>query len=57
MVMNHKEGYRLFPKDDETVQFRVTATKGTHVKGPWQPRPLQPTTNRIQRRALAGWHG
>jgi IS605 OrfB family transposase len=33
MVMNHGEGYRLFPKDDETVRFRITATRGTHVKG------------------------
>ena len=33
MVMNHGEGYRLFPEDDGTVRFRITATKGTHVKG------------------------
>ena len=33
MVMNHGEGYRLFPQDDGTVRFRITATKGTHVKG------------------------
>ena len=25
--------YRLFPEDDGTVRFRVTATSGTHVKG------------------------
>lgn len=33
MVMNHGEGYRLFLEDENTVRFRVTATKGTHVKG------------------------
>ena len=33
MVMNHGEGYRLFPEDNETVRFRLTATRGTHVKG------------------------
>jgi IS605 OrfB family transposase len=33
MVMNHGEGYRLFPEEDETVRFRITATRGTHVKG------------------------
>jgi IS605 OrfB family transposase len=33
MVMNHGEGYRLFPEDDGSVRFRITATKGTHVKG------------------------
>lgn len=33
MVMNHGEGYRLFPEDDDTVRFRITATRGTHVKG------------------------
>ena len=33
MVMNHGEGYRLFPEDDGTVRFRITATRGTHVKG------------------------
>jgi len=33
MVMNHGEGYRLFPKDDGTVRLRITATRGTHVKG------------------------
>ena len=33
MVMNHEEGYRLFPKDNDTIQFRITATRGTHVKG------------------------
>ncbi|QSG09363.1 transposase [Halapricum desulfuricans] len=33
MVMNHGEGYRLFPEDDTTVRFRITATRGTHVKG------------------------
>jgi putative transposase len=33
MVMNHGEGYRLFPKDDRTVRFRITAIRGTHVKG------------------------
>jgi IS605 OrfB family transposase len=33
IVMNHGEGYRLFPEDDETVRFRITATRGTHVKG------------------------
>jgi putative transposase len=33
MVMNHGEGYRLFPEDDKTVRFRITATRGTHVKG------------------------
>nr|WP_254714735.1 transposase [Natranaeroarchaeum aerophilus] len=31
--MNHGEGYRLFPEDDRTVRFRITATRGTHVKG------------------------
>jgi len=33
IVMNHGEGYRLFPEDDGTVRFRITATRGTHVKG------------------------
>ncbi len=33
MVMNHEEGYRLFPEDDRAVRFRITATRGTHVKG------------------------
>jgi putative transposase len=33
MVMNHGEGYRLFPEDDGTVRYRITATRGTHVKG------------------------
>ncbi len=33
MVMNHGEGYRLFPDEDGTVRFRITATRGTHVKG------------------------
>jgi IS605 OrfB family transposase len=33
MVMNHGEGYRLFPEDGRTVRFRITATRGTHVKG------------------------
>jgi putative transposase len=33
MVMNHGEGYRLFPKDDGEVRFRITSTRGTHVKG------------------------
>jgi len=33
MVMNHGEGYRLFPDDENTVRFRITATNGTHVKG------------------------
>jgi IS605 OrfB family transposase len=33
MVMNHGEGYRLFPEDDGTVRFRITVTRGTHVKG------------------------
>jgi len=33
MVMNHGEGYRLFPKDDGTIRFRITATRSTHVKG------------------------
>jgi len=33
MVMNHGEGYRLFPEDNGTVRFRITATRGTHVKG------------------------
>ncbi len=33
MVMNHGEGYRLFPEEDGTVRFRITATRGTHVKG------------------------
>ncbi|MEF8937336.1 MAG: transposase [Halovenus sp.] len=33
MVMNHREGYRLFPEDNGTVRFRITATRGTHVKG------------------------
>jgi putative transposase len=33
MVMNHGEGYRLFPKDDGTVRFRITAMRGIHVKG------------------------
>ena len=32
MVMNHGEGYRLFPEEDGTVRFRITATRGTHVK-------------------------
>jgi hypothetical protein len=33
MVMNHGEGYRLFPEDDGTVRYRITATRGTHIKG------------------------
>jgi len=33
MVMNHGEGYRLFLEDDGAVRFRITATRGTHVKG------------------------
>ena len=33
MVMNHGEGYRLFPEDDGTIRFRITATRGTHVNG------------------------
>ena len=33
MVMNNGEGYRLFLKNDGTVRFRITATRGTHVKG------------------------
>ncbi|MFC7199173.1 RNA-guided endonuclease TnpB family protein [Halospeciosus flavus] len=33
IVMNHGEGYRLFLEDDNTVRFRITATRGTHVKG------------------------
>ena len=33
IVMNHGEGYRLFPEDENTVRFRITATRGTHVKG------------------------
>ncbi len=32
MVMNHGEGYRLFPQDDGTVRFRITATRGTHAR-------------------------
>ena len=32
IVMNHGEGYRLFPEDDGSVRFRITATSGTHVK-------------------------
>jgi len=32
LVMNHGEGYRLFP-DDDSVRFRITATRGTHVNG------------------------
>lgn len=33
LVMNHGEGYRLFIKDEDTVRFRITATRETHVKG------------------------
>jgi len=33
MVMNHGEGHRLFLEDDAAGRFRITATKGTHVKG------------------------
>jgi IS605 OrfB family transposase len=33
MVMNHGEGYRLFPEGGGAVRFRITATRGTHVKG------------------------
>ena len=33
IVMTHGEGYRLFPEDNGTVRFRITATRGTHVKG------------------------
>ncbi|PSP44585.1 transposase [Halobacteriales archaeon QH_6_66_25] len=33
IVMNHGEGYRLFPEDDGRIRFRITATRGTHVKG------------------------
>ena len=33
IMMNHGEGYRLFPEDDGTIRFRITATRGTHVKG------------------------
>ena len=36
VVMNHGEGYRLFCDDDDTIRFRITATKGTHVKGELQ---------------------
>lgn len=32
MVMTHGEGYRLFT-DSDRVRFRITATRGTHVKG------------------------
>ncbi|MEF8883174.1 MAG: transposase [Halapricum sp.] len=32
LVMNHGEGYRLFSEEDE-IRFRITATRGTHVKG------------------------
>ncbi|ADD06586.1 IS1341-type transposase ISNma15 [Natrialba magadii ATCC 43099] len=39
MVMNHSEGYRLFPEDDGTVRFRITATRGTHVKGELRGNP------------------
>ena len=33
LVMNHGEGYRLFIEDEDTVRFRITAIRGTHVKG------------------------
>ena len=33
MVMNHGEGYRLFPEDETTVRFRITATGGAYIKG------------------------
>ncbi|MFA9428390.1 RNA-guided endonuclease TnpB family protein [Natronorubrum sp. A-ect3] len=33
MVMNHKEGYRLFLEDDDTVRFRISAAPRNHVKG------------------------
>jgi len=41
MVMNHGEGYRLFPEDDGTVRFRLTATRGTHVNGELRGSPDQ----------------
>jgi IS605 OrfB family transposase len=33
IVMNHGEGYRLFPEDNGPVRFRITAIRGAHVKG------------------------
>lgn len=39
MVMNHGEGYHLFPEDNDTVRFRVTATRGPHVKGEFRGSP------------------
>ena len=31
--LDHGEGHRLFLEDDAAGRFRITATKGTHVKG------------------------
>ena len=33
MVMNHGEGYQLFPEDDGAVRFRLTAPRATHLTG------------------------
>jgi hypothetical protein len=33
MVMNHGKGYRLFLEDGGSIRFRVTATRGSHLKG------------------------
>lgn len=33
LLMNHGEGYRLFIENEDTVRYRITATRGTHVKG------------------------
>jgi len=46
MVMNHGEGYRLFPEEDGTVRFRITATRRTHVKG--EPRGSLGHFDRLQ---------
>ncbi|ERG95733.1 MAG: hypothetical protein J07HQW2_02193 [Haloquadratum walsbyi J07HQW2] len=54
MVMNHTEGYRLFPEND-AIQFRISAAPRSHVKGELRGSPDQ--FNRL-RTALnnAEWH-
>ena len=39
LVMNHGEGYRLFIEDADTIRFRITAIRGTHVKGELRGHP------------------
>ena len=40
MVMNHTEGYRLFPEDD-AIRFRISAAPRNHVKGELRGSPDQ----------------